>query len=406
MYRRHKIKLGIVIGSMQRGGAEMQLAQLLPRLKQSGLTISVFVIGPMGPVADDLRNSDIAVIGSDLPKALRRLPALLRRPLRTFWAMPQLLAFALRHRHGILHLYLPEAVISGGLLAVWWHKRVVASQRGLITYRHKYPFFVAAIERYVFRNCRALVANSEGVRRALHADGLGREIGLIYNGIGPERLDPPNAEREAVRAELGIAHDEWVLVVLANLHPYKGHVDLIEALIRLKAEDALPARWRLILIGRDIDTGGAEVPPDSKTSWRSHLHEICREHDLDRHVLFLGERKDGVRLLRAADIGVLPSHEEGFSNALLEMMGAGLAIIATDVGGNAEALGGEAGLIVPAQDPKTLMQALQRLQDRPLRAMHGAKARRRVETEFSLETCVRRHLDFYQSLMPAGEHFR
>ena len=63
--------------------------------------------------------------------------------------------------------------------------------------------------------------------------------------------------------------------------------------------------------------------------------------------MFLGERTDAVRLLRAADVGILPSHEEGFSNALLEMMGAELAIIATDVGGNAEALGGEAGLIVP-----------------------------------------------------------
>ena len=401
MSRTNKIKLGVVIGSMLRGGTETQLAQLLPRLTQSGMTISVFVMGPTGSVADDLRNSDIAVIEADLPRALRRLPPLLRRLLRSLWATPQFLAFALRHRHGILHLYLSEAVISGGLPTVWWHKRVVASQRGLITYRHKYPLLVTALERYVFRNCRAVLANSEGVRRALHADGLEREIGLIYNGIAPERLDPPDADREAVRGELKLAHDEWVLVVLASLHPYKGHADLIEALIRLKAEDALPARWRLILIGRDIGTGGAEVPPDRKTSWRSHLQEMCREHDLERHVLYLGERKDAVRLLRAADIGVLPSHEEGFSNVLLEMMGAGLAIIATDVGGNAEALGGEAGLVVPAQDPKALMQALQRLQNKPLCAMLGAKARNRVEMEFSLEKCVRHHLNFYQGLIAA-----
>ena len=400
---RHKIKLGVVIGSMQRGGTEMQLAQLLPRLKKNGITIAVFIMGPTGPVADDLRNSDISVIEVAVPKGLSRVPTLLRRLLRTFWAVPQFLAFALRHRHGILHLYLSEAVISGGLLTVWWHKRVIVSQRGLITYRHKYPLIVTALERYVFRNCRAVLANSESVRRALQVDGLEREIGLIYNGIGPERLDPLNAEREAVRAELNLAPDEWVLVVLANLHPYKGHADLIEALIRLKAEDALPARWRLILIGRDIGTDSAEVEPDSKTSWRSHLQEICRAHDLDSQVLFLGERKDGVRLLRAADIGVLPSHEESFSNALLEMMGAGLAIIATDVGGNAEALGGEAGLIVPAQDPGALMQALQRFQDQRLRAVYGAKARRRVEIEFSLETCMQEHLDFYQSLMRCKE---
>ena len=115
--------------------------------------------------------------------------------------------------------------------------------------------------------------------------------------------------------------------------------------------------------------------------------------------MFLGERTDAVRLLRAADVGVLPSHEEGFSNALLEMMGAGLAIIATDVGGNAEALGNEAGLIVPAQNPKALMQALHGFQDKRLRALHGAKARSRVVSKFSIEECVRHHLDFYQNLM-------
>ena len=95
-------------------------------------------------------------------------------------------------------------------------------------------------------------------------------------------------------------------------------------------------------------------------------------------------------LLRAADIGMLCSHEEGFSNALLECMAASLPVVATDVGGNAEAVvDRETGLLVPSQAPDQLAQAILELARSPdLRLRFGAAGRSRVETLFSLRSSV------------------
>ena len=70
----------------------------------------------------------------------------------------------------------------------------------------------------------------------------------------------------------------------------------------------------------------------------SSLKTKTRKLGIAEHVRFLGQRPDVVELLRIADIGLQCSHEEGFSNALLEAMAAGLPTIATDVGGTAEAV--------------------------------------------------------------------
>ena len=392
------MQLGVIIGTLNRGGTETQLTQILPQLAKTGFEVSVFVLSTPGPLADELRAGGVAINRPTLPALFRSLPKLFFKIIDRIYTLMNLCVFLLKHRKGILHFYLPHAVIIGGLLAVWWHPRTVVSQRGLLNYRHKYPGFVTKLERLALRKARAVLVNSKAVGRTLREDGLTRDdIALIYNGIAPERLDPPHAQRANVRDELGIGAGEWVLVILANLHPYKGHADVLAALGILKTASALPAAWRLVLIGHDSAKG------KNKTQL-AQLYAIAAELEIEDHLLFLGERSDAPRLLRAADIGILPSHEEGFSNALLEMMGAGLAVIATDVGGNGEALdGGNAGLLVLPRDPKALADAILRLQDKNLGAALAIRARQRVEAEFSLDTCVKRHLAFYRSLMGSGQ---
>jgi glycosyltransferase involved in cell wall biosynthesis len=387
------MQLGVVIGTLNRGGTETQLAQVLPQLVKRGFEVSVFVLSALGPMADELRCGGVLIRHPTLPNMFQSLPRRFSKYIVFIYTMLNLFLFSFEHRKGILHFYLPHAVILGGLLSIWWHPRVVISQRGLLNYRHKYSGLAAKLERFAFRKARAVLVNSKAVGRTLREDGLARDdITLIYNGVAPERLDPPQAQRMNVRAELGIGADEWALVILANLHPYKGHADVLAALGLLEKAAALPKAWRLLLIGRDVDNQFLQ------------LRAMAAELQIEDHLLFLGERSDVPRLLRAADIGILPSHEEGFSNALLEMMGAGLAIIATEVGGNNEALnGGECGLLVPPRDPPALADAILHLKDRRLCAALGAKARCRVEAEFSLETCVQRHLAFYQNLMSRQE---
>jgi len=98
------------------------------------------------------------------------------------------------------------------------------------------------------------------------------------------------------------------------------------------------------------------------------------------------------------DLFVLPSHEEGFSNALLEAMAAGLAVVATNVGGNAEALeDGRFGLLVPARDPAALARAI----EMTIGSIGETREQRReaghlVRLKYTVRTMVEAHLSLYQ----------
>jgi glycosyltransferase involved in cell wall biosynthesis len=111
--------------------------------------------------------------------------------------------------------------------------------------------------------------------------------------------------------------------------------------------------------------------------------------------------------LAAADIGVLSSHEEGFSNAVLEGMAAGLPMLVTDVGGNAEAvLDGEHGHVVPARDPSALAARLVALAlDPAQRRRFGAAAKARAQDCFSVDACVSQYLQMYRKLLAGTAPF-
>jgi glycosyltransferase involved in cell wall biosynthesis len=185
-----------------------------------------------------------------------------------------------------------------------------------------------------------------------------------------------------------LAAETLVLVLVANLIPYKGHADLLRALAM--ARDRLADDWTLLCVGRDDGIGG-------------ELAALARDLGLGRHVRWLGHRDDGPALLAAADIGLLCSHEEGFSNAILEGMAAGLPMVVTDVGGNAEAvLDDDTGLVVPARDPTRLAEAIVALARDPARRQAmGAAGRRRVATKFTRQACVLAYERLYEGMITA-----
>ena len=138
--------------------------------------------------------------------------------------------------------------------------------------------------------------------------------------------------------------------------------------------------------------------------WKEIRHRLARAaegHGFGSHVSFLGERADAPALLRIADLAVLPSHEEGFSNALIEKMAAGLPVVATDVGGNAEALdGGRAGVLVPPHDPNAMAEAIRCFAQSPgMRAELGRIARNRALHAYSIGHCVDQYEAIYTRLL-------
>jgi len=170
--------------------------------------------------------------------------------------------------------------------------------------------------------------------------------------------------------------------MVANLIPYKGHADLIQAFATIR--DQLPPDWTCLCIGRDDGIGAT-------------LRAQAQAAGIGEHMRFLGSRQDVADLLCASDVGVLCSHEEGFSNAVLEGMAAGLPMVVTDVGGNGEAvIDGSTGVVVPARHPEALGQALLEMGlDSLKRKAMGERGALRAQGTFSMRSCVEQYIAMY-----------
>ena len=382
-----------------RGGAETHLAELLPVFQARGHDVRIFVAGARGPLAEQLSRDGIVIEPEKEIAVFQSLPAVFRRLSRLALFLLNFLGFVWRSRRSTFHVFLPETVIVCGMILWPLRRRFLVSQRSMLNYRAKYPAFVTRLERFVFRHARVVLANSQAVRQELLDDGVAAEkIHIIYNGLSSARLSPTGATRDTSRAELGLENGALVFAVVANLFVYKGYSDLIVALGLIKSK--LPPQWVLLCMGRDVE----ETPDtaDGRLMSNQRLFESeAAAAGIAGNVRFLGERVDAPELLRAVDIAVLPSHEEGFSNALIEKMAAGLPIVATSVGGAEEALdGGKVGLLVPAKDPAALSQALLTLAENPTLCRElGAKARARALELYAIETCADAYCDVYQKLI-------
>lgn len=211
-----------------------------------------------------------------------------------------------------------------------------------------YPWFVRWIDRLLAHGTDKVLAVSEFARDfALSQQGFPAErVEVFYNPVDLRYFRPPSsAEREASREALGLDMTQPVVVCVTRFHPVKGVDVLLDAWARVarRLEDA-----RLLLVG--------EGP------LRGELEDLATRTCPPASVRFLGYRSDVREILFAADVAVLPSRAEGFSVAALEILGTGLPLVATRVGGNAQLIeDGVNGLLVPSEDPARLAEALERL---------------------------------------------
>lgn len=374
-----------VIGALDIGGTERHLSKVACTLARHGWRISVYSLAGDGPLRNELECAGVRVI---LPPIDRQSisSSMLLRTLRMSAAGFHLTYLMTRRRPDIVHFFLPEAYLVGGVAAMFARiKTRVMSRRSLNLYQKRYPL-ARRLETWLHKKMTVISGNSKAVIAELRnsEEVADDKLVLIYNGVDLQASNSV-ASRTDVRAALGLDSNALVMIIVANLIPYKGHADLIEALGRAHAR--LPAAWRLLVVGRDDGI-------------RAELEAQARNSQIDANTIFLGVRHDVPDLLRSSDIGLLVSHQEGFSNAILEGMAAGLPIIATNVGGNPEAVvDGVTGLIVPPGDPAKLSIAIEALASDPeMRATMSARARARAEDRFSLETSIRCYEGLYEGL--------
>jgi len=208
-----------------------------------------------------------------------------------------------------------------------------------------------------------VIAISQAVAQPLRQFGFPSDRLLLFrNGVDLDRF--PGRDSRRVREEWRVPVMLTLLVCVGRLSSLKGQDDLLRAAAILRDQDVL---FRLALVG----TGRLE----------KELRELCRSLDLEKQVLFAGQRQDIPDVLAACDLVVQPSVSEALGSSILEAMAAAKPIVASSVGGIPELIqDGERGLLVPPRDPPALAGAIQRLlNERGLAERLGQAARAWVE---------------------------
>jgi len=195
----------------------------------------------------------------------------------------------------------------------------------------------------------AVFAVSEQVRRhCIEVDGIASDrVRTIYNGL--------DLADWAARPKPAVTRNETVVATVGNIRRVKGHDIFIKA--------AALIRRHFPRVSFSI--AGEVLEPD----YFVELQTLVRDLNLGDRFSFAGGVADTQEYLSDADIFVLPSRSEGFSNAIVEAMAASLPVVATDVGGNAEAVkDGVTGYVVPPDDAEALSVAVMRLISDPSEA--------------------------------------
>jgi UDP-glucose:(heptosyl)LPS alpha-1,3-glucosyltransferase len=241
------------------------------------------------------------------------------------------------------------------------------------------------IEKELFARTASIVANSRMVKANIikHYAVPEEKIHLLYNGVDLGRFSPDNKEkwREKVRTGLALRQDEKLLLFLGSGFRRKGLRVLLEA-VPLTRNKAI----RVMVIGKD----------------RSHeFRSLAARHGVVDRIFFMGPQTEVEQYYAAADLFVLPTIYDPFSNATLEAMASGIPVITTRNNGAAELIeNGKEGFVVgDMTDP---MELAARIND-ALDEVHlmGDAARRRA-AGFDIEKTARAFAEIIDSSVGHG----
>lgn len=291
--------------SLDEGGVDTLLFELLPLIQNQGVHIDVLVLSKgRDRLKHILEKKGIKVIVGKYRNIYNPLNIIFIR--------------SLIRRYDIIHSHLFPAQYFLVFASMFLKKRpkLVTTEHCTTNGRRKI-LCLRPLEKFIYKRYDEIIGVSEQA-----ADNLSKWIGLpkkiiaIPNGIQLSRIY--DAEPYSKR-DFKIKDSDVVLMMVARFFSQKDHVTVIRAM------KELGTRCKLIFVGS------------------GELMEQCQalsiELDLSKQIIFLGNRNDVPSLIKMADIGILSTHFEGLPISVLEFMAAGKPVIGSDVDGVRELVG-------------------------------------------------------------------
>ena len=370
-----KRKILILINQLNVGGTEKQLLKQMQALQKS-FEIRILLVSGSGDLIEEFKKLDLELHQpiTFAGKNIARLHFIVNMLQSLKWFKPD-----------IIHFYLPEAYIIGGILSVLFapNKKLMMSRRSLNIYSQNHKI-LSLIERFLHKRMTKILSNSNAISQDLMHEGVEeKKIIRIYNGVKNVNFSSLS-EKQNTRKRYNVSHESVLIIVASNLYHYKGLDDLIEAIAHLEKEFQ---NFKVLIFGNDY-------------GYKPRLVRLISKYNLKKYVsLIEGEAKLSLAW-NAADIGVLPSHQEGFSNSLLEGMSSGTAMIVTNVGGNPEAIEHNVeGILVNPKKPFEIFEALFSLvKNKRRRDEMGLSGRKKAKKLFDQEKMIREMRKIYRNI--------
>ena len=359
-----RIRIAYCVTLMDLGGTELNAARTAERLDHDRFDVTVVSLADKGPMLQRYASAGIPVQRFPITSLYNRTA--LREGLRLY-------RFLRANRIEILHCH----DMYSNVFATPWARLarvplVIASRRWI------HPASDRRMElanRFAYRLVHRVLGNSRAVGQLLRdGDGVAENrILWVPNFVEERAFESPNAAaRSAFRKELGIPADAEVVGCIARLVDHKDHATLLRAIGLIAARR--PA-LHLVLIG-----DGPRRPD---------LERLAADLDISARTHFAGERPNLPNLHHFFDVAALASITEGFPNSLVEAMAAGRPVVATNVGGNPDAVRPSTGILVPPSDPIAFARALERvLTDEALRRRMGGAALGVARTEYHVDAVI------------------
>lgn len=367
------------------GGAERVAFELIRRLDPERFArhLCVTHAPPDGREQADAQDMDA------LREAGVRILELRCRSLVSNVAWVRLYRLLAREPIDVLHAHMPRASVPGTIVGRCARVPVI------VNHEHGWAFHGKPMRQFLDRNVVArgsdvLLAVSESDRRhMIEVERIPAErIEILPNGIS----SVTDADRDSrdVRAELGASPETALIGAVGRLYPEKGYDDLIRAVAVLDCTSSHPFLCAILGHGPE----------------QQRLQQLIDELGVAHLVKLVGRRQDVPDVIRALDVAVLSSKNEGSPLAVMEYMAGGAPIVATAVGGVPELVhDGEHGLLVPPRDPEALAGGIRRLlEDRELASRLGAAARERQHENYDLDVLVERLESLYVELCDRVGH--
>jgi L-malate glycosyltransferase len=370
MPKTERLRLFMMLNTFETGGSERQFVAVTNALSHDKFDIRLGCVARLGPLLESVGHvAEFPLGGSFLSLRAQLSRVALGRYLRS-----EKIRIAHSFDFYTNLLLLPTARLAGV-------PAVIGSHRQLGDLLTPLQFRAQAIS---FRFCDRVVCNSKAAAERLLEHGVPEQkIVIIPNGLGPEIF-------ASSAPTLPVSRNTVRVGMIARMNSRaKNHAIFLRAAARIVSKFS---NVEFLLIG--------DGP------LRPELQSLTSELGISNQVSFLGDRRDITELLGSMDISAVPSTSESLSNAVVESMAAGVAVVATDVGGTPEIISdGETGLLVAPDREKELADAIERFIAQPaFRAACARKGKALAIAQFNLGHVAKRYEQLYEELLATKGH--